>query len=133
MRGSSPPAGQGYYRARYLRFTCTPIRRIICGVQVLNITALERACRKHRDAAGWLRTWLTTAEHATWHNIQDVRRQYPAADGVTLKSGSVVTVFNVRGNTYRLLTLIRYLAQTVTVVDVLTHPEYDKDRWKDQL
>ena len=42
----------------------------------------------------------------------------------------VVTVFNVSGNDYRLLTQIGYKEQLVQVVEVLTHAEYSKDKWK---
>jgi hypothetical protein len=49
------------------------------------------------------------------------------------EGGSVVTVFNVKGNTYRLLTRIAYPQQIVFVLDLLTHAEYDKNAWKDRL
>jgi mRNA interferase HigB len=62
------------------------------------------------------------------------RATYPSADGVPIRKGrrvvAVVTVFNVGGNKYRLLTLVNYGRQTVEVVDVLTHAEYDKEQWK---
>jgi hypothetical protein len=40
------------------------------------------------------------------------------------------TIFNVKGNTYRLLTVIAYDRQVIGIVDLLTHAEYDKDKWK---
>jgi mRNA interferase HigB len=67
---------------------------------------------------------------ATWRSIKDVRKTYPHADAVTLKSGKVVTVFNIRGNRYRLLTGISYPLGVVNVFDLLTHAEYDKEKWK---
>lgn len=53
-----------------------------------------------------------------------------AADGVKLKSGLVVTIFNVKGNEYRLLTSIDYAGGIVEVLEVPTHAEYDKNLWK---
>ena len=41
-----------------------------------------------------------------------------------------MTVFNVKGNEYRLLTVIGYAARRVVVIDVLTHAEYDSEKWK---
>ena len=67
-----------------------------------------------------------------WHSLEDVRKAYPSADGVKLKSRLVVTVFNVKGNEYRLLTSIDYDAGIVEALDVLTHAEYDKESWKDR-
>ena len=40
------------------------------------------------------------------------------------------TVFNIRGNRYRLITKIDYSAGTVQVREILTHAEYDKGEWK---
>lgn len=62
-----------------------------------------------------------------------MRRLYPHADGVTLASGSVATVFNIRGNRYRLITLIDYDLETVSARAFLTHAEYDKEKWKRKL
>jgi mRNA interferase HigB len=59
-----------------------------------------------------------------------VSTDYPSADGVKLGSAIVVTVFNVKGNEYRLLTHVNYDQQAVLVLELLTHAEYDKDLWK---
>jgi len=45
----------------------------------------------------------------------------------------VVTVFNIRGNRYRLLTALHYSTAVCRVLDVLTHAEYSTDRWKDRI
>ncbi len=99
-------------------------------VEVVNLKAIERFADKHRDAALWLANWLEVAKAASWRNIQDVRRQFPSADGVMLKSRVVITVFNVKGNEYRLLTIIQYVSQRVMVLEVLTHAEYSRGKWK---
>ena len=40
------------------------------------------------------------------------------------------TVFNIGGNKYRLVTVIKYRWQVIYVRHVLTHAEYSKERWK---
>ena len=98
---------------------------------VLNTRAVERAAAKYRDAAGWLETWSAVARAATWQSIEDVRRDFASADGVPLRGGVVVTVFNVKGNEYRLLTTINYRQQQVYVLEVMTHAKYSRQRqWK---
>jgi mRNA interferase HigB len=67
-----------------------------------------------------------------WYNLDDVRKAYPTADGVRLKSGFVVTVFNVKGNNYRLLASIDYDLGVLEALEILTHAEYDKNLWKDR-
>ncbi len=41
------------------------------------------------------------------------------------------TVFDVSGNKIRAITKIAFGAKVVLVTHVLTHAEYDKDKWKD--
>lgn len=40
------------------------------------------------------------------------------------------TVFNVKGNTYRLISVVDYSEKVVVVRNLLTHAEYDKGNWK---
>jgi mRNA interferase HigB len=93
---------------------------------------LQRAIRRHPDIRGWVDRWVEAVKVAEWQSVSDVRRDYPTADGVKLRSRVVITVFNVRGNTYRLLSHINYKEQTVLALEVLTHAEYDKDEWKER-
>jgi len=106
-------------------------------MSVLNARALNSFVKKHRDAAAPLDRWLQLARSAEWSNIVDVRRVFPTADGVPVKikgDGTlIVTVFNIKGNEYRLVTVLDFAAATVIVRDVLTHAEYSKGAWKDRL
>lgn len=62
---------------------------------------------------------------AEWKNLADVRLIYPSADPV-----GNFTVFKIKGNNYRLITSIIYSAQRIYIKYVLTHVQYDKDKWK---
>ena len=99
-------------------------------MRLIGQDALVRSLKKHADARQWIASWVATVEEAVWGSLEDVRRDYPAADGVKLKSNVVITVFNVKGNEYRLLTSVDYRARLIQVLELLTHAEYDKDRWK---
>lgn len=87
----------------------------------------------YEDAEKPLTAWYKTVCEASWDNIDDVRNTYRTADPVQVKSKRTVTVFNIKGNAYRLITAIHYNTQTIYILKVLTHKEYDKERWKVQL
>ncbi len=99
-------------------------------MRLVRQTALTKFLRKHPDAQAWVDGWISTVEAADWRSIRDVRVDYPSADGVKLATELVVTVFNVKGNEYRLLTYVNDAAQFVQVLELMTHAEYDKDQWK---
>jgi len=79
----------------------------------------------HPDAENSLKAWFTTVKKSHWRNLAELRETYPAADQV-----GRYTVFNIRGNRYRLISRIVYRSQTVFIVKLLTHEEYDLGRWK---
>jgi mRNA interferase HigB len=99
-------------------------------MRLIGQDVVARAIRKHRDAQRWLAGWVATVEEAHWSNLDELRDDYPSADGVAMRSGLVITVFNVKGNEYRLLTRVDYRIELVQVLELLTHAEYSKDRWK---
>lgn len=87
----------------------------------------------HADAQKPLRDWYRTASKAGWQSLDDIRLIYPHADGVKVSSGRTVVVFNIGGNKYRLIADVLYLVQVAYVCLVMTHAEYDKDLWKQEL
>ena len=94
---------------------------------------LEQWADGHPDARNWLAAWGAVVLEAEWRNLADVRQVYPHADEVRVSSGRPVTIFNVRGNRYRMVTAIHYDKRRVYTLRFMTHAEYDKDRWKETL
>ena len=54
-------------------------------------------------------------------------------DPVKVKSGHTVYVCNIRGNEFRLIIAVHFDRQRVFTSRFLTHPEYDRKQWKDEL
>ncbi len=96
-------------------------------------STVKEWARQRPDAASTLSAWFKAASEADWQSIGDVRKTYPSADGVTVASGNIVTVFNIGGNKYRLITAIHYNRRHVYLLRFLTHAEYDKNKWKAEL
>ncbi len=94
-------------------------------MHIISRKRLLEFCRQHADAFTPIDDWFRTAKAANWKNINDVRQIYPSADAV-----GNFTVFNIKGNDYRLIVSINYEIQIVYIKYVLTHSEYDKEKWK---
>ncbi|MGK7913480.1 MAG: type II toxin-antitoxin system HigB family toxin [Synechococcus sp.] len=94
-------------------------------MHVISRPALRRFSRSHADAAGALDSWYKVASKATWKNLTEVQSDYPSSEAV-----GGFTVFNIKGNHYRLIISIDYPGQAIFIKYVLTHAEYDKDKWK---
>jgi mRNA interferase HigB len=99
-------------------------------MRVISLKLLREFWQRHADAEAPLRMWYRIACHAEWTSLQDVRRDFPHADGVRT-AGDTLTVFNIGGNKYRLIARIRYDYGLINVRHVLTHADYDKNHWKD--
>ena len=82
------------------------------------------ACR-YPDAKKAVETWYLVVKNAAWSNLEDVREVYRDAEAV-----GNFTVFNIKGNNYRLIVGINYVKQRAYFKYFLTHAEYDKDAWK---
>ncbi len=52
---------------------------------------------------------------------------------VTVASRRSVVVFNVTHNRYRLIAAVHFNMQIVYTLMILTHKEYDRNAWKEQL
>lgn len=66
--------------------------------------------------------WVTTGRKAEWHCFADVRNTYNSADYV----GNQHYVFNIKGNDYRLVAVIKFIPQFVLIRFIGTHKEYDR-------
>lgn len=76
---------------------------------------------------------MAVVRSAAWRNLVEVRAVYPSADLVTVNSGRKVVIFNVCGNDYRLIVAMHFNTQVVFTLRFLTHAQYSKGKWKDEL
>jgi mRNA interferase HigB len=100
-------------------------------MRVISLKLMREFWEQHSDANQPLRQWYKTTAQARWNSLQDVRRDYPHADGVQTLNGETLTVFNIGGNKYRLIARIRYDYQLVNVRAVLTHKQYSENLWRE--
>jgi mRNA interferase HigB len=90
--------------------------------------------KQHPNAAANLSAWIAAAAAAKWQSIADVRKVLPHADLASVRSSKTVTIFNIAGNHHhRLITAIHYNTRSIFILKILTHADYSKDRWKNDL
>lgn len=74
------------------------------------------------DSKVALQRWYDIAEKADWRNFSDVKEDFPATDAV----GNQHYVFNIRGNKYRLIVVIKFTIGRIFIRFVGTHAQYEK-------
>jgi mRNA interferase HigB len=95
-------------------------------MHVISYRKLRDFYEQHADCRDALDNWYKVALKADWSNLIEVQAVLPKAEAV-----SNFTVFNIKGNKYRLITSIDYEKQLIYIKYVLTHAEYDKENWQD--
>jgi mRNA interferase HigB len=94
-------------------------------MHVISRKMLLEAAEKHGDIGAPLDAWYRIAKKAEWKNLMEVRREMPSSDAV-----GKFTVFNIKGNAYRMITEINYRTGRIFLRHVLTHAEYSKGAWR---
>lgn len=103
-------------------------------MRVISKTRLKEFWSKRPDAERELTKWYVVTEKAKWSNPADVKQSFGVrVDFVRAKSGNSVAVFDILNNKYRLIAAIHYNYPRVFVLRILTHVEYDKEKWKTEL
>ncbi len=77
---------------------------------------------KHADSEQYLKTWYETAKNSDWKSPNEVKQTYINAS--ILKDSRVV--FNIKGNSYRLIVKFNYERQWVFIKFIGTHSAYDR-------
>ena len=85
-------------------------------------STLREYCQKNPDSEQYLKTWFDTVMGSDWKSPNDVKRTY--ANASILKDSRIV--FNIKGNSYRLVTKFNFEKQWIFIRFIGTHKEYDK-------
>ena len=102
-------------------------------MRVISLKMLKAFGARHPDAQEPLRAWRRITIAAQWSNFLAVRQTFGSVDTARVGSGNRVTIFDIGGNKYRLIAAIHYNTGCVYALMVMTHAEYSRDHWKDQL
>jgi len=81
---------------------------------------------KNPNTSTSLDTWYRIVKQNKITGFSELRKIFPSVD----KVGNL-TIFNIGGNKIRLIAAIHYNTQCLYIRYVLTHKEYDKEKWKE--
>jgi mRNA interferase HigB len=88
---------------------------------IITMRALNEFADIYSDAENALNHWVEIVKSADWRNGADLRQTFRDADFV----GDNRWVFNLRGNRYRIVTMIFFSKRTIFIRFIGTHAEYD--------
>ena len=94
-------------------------------MHLISAGKLKKSASKYPDALKSIKAFCKTIKQAQWQSLIDVQRIYRDAEAL-----ENFTIFNIKGNKYRLILDIDYSEQVAYFKYFLTHAEYDKEQWK---
>jgi mRNA interferase HigB len=89
-------------------------------MHIISIKMLSEFWQKHPEAEKALREWHSVVERTEFRDFNHVREFFNSADYVP-----PYTVFDICGNNYRMVVIVRYRFKKIFVHKVMTHREYD--------
>lgn len=91
-------------------------------MKITNKIELDAFMDKHADTVKPINKWLETFENADFKNHNQLKAIFPSADYV----GNSRYVFNIKGNKYRFVLLVVFIAGVAQIRFCGTHAQYDK-------
>jgi mRNA interferase HigB len=91
-------------------------------MRVIAVRTLKEYFQEFSQAEQPLLSWYEEVSTAEWNNPNQLKAQYRNASVLTDKR----VVFNIHGNTYRLIVDVEYRLKIVFIVWFGMHNEYDK-------
>lgn len=95
-------------------------------MHVISRKRLNEFAERHPETHASLAYWYSLVKRTNFANFAELRSMFSTADQV-----GKLTVFNIGGNKVRLIAAIHYNRRKIYIRAVLTHAEYDEQRWKE--
>ncbi len=90
-------------------------------MRIMAKRSLREFWERYPDARQPLLDWYKVVEHADWEAPRRIRERYSSA---SIIAGNRA-VFNIKGNTYRLVVKVNYPYRVVYIRFIGTHAEYN--------
>lgn len=91
-------------------------------MRIFTEKTLKEYIEIYSDAKTAIQEWVDIVKRSEWTCFADVRRTFNSADAV----GNQRYVFNIKGNCYRIVAVIKFTIKFVYIRFIGTHSEYDR-------
>ncbi|GAB1415153.1 type II toxin-antitoxin system HigB family toxin [Paludibacter sp.] len=91
-------------------------------MRIITYKAIEKYSESHADIRIALDEWYIKTEFSEWDCFADMKQTFNSVDSI----GNRRYVFNIKGNSYRLIALVLFVPKIVYIRFIGTHSEYDK-------
>jgi len=91
-------------------------------MRVIKRSTLVNYYHQHSEAKVALEEWYQKTLKSQWTCFDDIKKTFNSVDAV----GNQHYVFNIKGNDFRLIVVIKFTISTVLIRFVGTHAEYNK-------
>jgi mRNA interferase HigB len=95
-------------------------------MHILSRKRINEFIRRYPDSGTSLNNWYRIVKKANYNSFSELRQHFSSADYV---EGFII--FNISGNKYRLITAVHFDRKKVYILYILTHQEYDQNKWKE--
>lgn len=102
-------------------------------MRLIKPSTVRQWAAENAPAGPALDNWTVKIRAAKWSRFEDIRKTFRSADQVRVKSGKNVIVFNIAGNNFRLIAAVHYNRSKIYALKFMTHAEYTKNTWKNEL
>jgi len=90
-------------------------------MRIISRRTLREFWEKHPDAAAALQFWYHDIEQARWKTPADIKAVYGNASIIANNR----VVFNIKGNSYRVIVVVHYNTGIIYIRFVGSHEDYD--------
>lgn len=91
-------------------------------MRIFTEQTLQEYIKTHPDAETALQEWVSKVKQSEWKCFADIKNTFNSVDSI----GEQRYVFNIKGNNYRLVVVIKFTIKFVYIRFIGSHAEYDK-------
>ena len=91
-------------------------------MRIITPARLKEFYQKHADAKTGIELWMARIKNLHINNLNELKQVANSVDMI----GDERVIFDIKGNKYRVITIVKVHRQIVYIRWVGTHAEYDK-------